>query len=133
MHEELAGKQADDIVGRDTAVRTPDPEKLGKLLLEQTLEELRVRRYPLVRPATVIGEQRGEIARFRTQDASSYQSSCNDHCWHSGHDVHFHWCEQPGHFPRVENVFHKVPQPPKYGSGVPELSQAHKVDGVGCQ
>jgi hypothetical protein len=30
-------------------------------------------------------------------------------------------------------VFHIAPQPPKYGSGVPKLSHAHRLEADGCQ
>jgi hypothetical protein len=82
VDEELARQQADDVVGRYATVRAPDPQKLGKLLFEQALKELRIAGDPLGRPATIVGKQRREITRRRAQDASSYQSSCNDHCRH---------------------------------------------------
>ena len=75
-----------------------------------------------------------ERSRVRAAQRSlcSYQSSCSDQPAQRRHDVHRHWCPQPGHWPRVSNVFHTAPQPPKNGSGVPALSQHHRLDSSGC-
>jgi hypothetical protein len=62
MDEELAGEQADDLVGRHAAVRAPDPQILRRLLPGQRREELRVARPRMCRPASVVLE---EIAQHR--------------------------------------------------------------------
>ena len=75
-----------------------------------------------------------ERSRVRAAQRSlcSYQSSCSDQPAQRRHDVHRHWCPQPGHWPRVSNVFHTAPQPPTNRSGVPALSQHHRLDASGC-
>ena len=40
VHEHLAGAEADDLVGRDTAVSASDPEELGLLGTSDSLEVL---------------------------------------------------------------------------------------------
>jgi hypothetical protein len=42
MNKDLAGIQADDGVGRNTAIRTPDPQVFGRLLLCQFSKESRL-------------------------------------------------------------------------------------------
>jgi hypothetical protein len=57
VHEELAGKQSDDLVRRHAAVGAADPEEFGRLLGAQTLEEPgRFRHHPLG-PGTVVLEE----------------------------------------------------------------------------
>jgi hypothetical protein len=79
VDEELAGQQADNLVGRDATVGTADPEICRQLLLEQSMEELRIGSNAFRRPAAVVVEQVDEVARYRGQDSSTYQSSCSDH------------------------------------------------------
>jgi hypothetical protein len=42
VHEDLARKHAHDLICRNTAVRTTDPEKVRRLLPGQLLEEVRL-------------------------------------------------------------------------------------------
>jgi hypothetical protein len=57
MNEELAGEQADDLVGRNTAVGTADPEIFRRLLRSEGSEEIRLRRGDPLRPQPVVVEE----------------------------------------------------------------------------
>jgi hypothetical protein len=61
----------------------------------------------------------------------SYQSSCGDHSSHRKHDVHCHWCAQPGQRPRVAKVFHDVPHASNGGSGPSPFQHTHVLDASG--
>src|SRR5690606_10232640 len=57
VHEHLAGQQADDLIGRDTAVRAADPEVARPLLLRQAAEEVGVVAENSGGPGAIAGEQ----------------------------------------------------------------------------
>jgi len=57
VDEELARIESDDLVGRNAAVRAPDPEILRRLLGGQTLEEIGPTRRDFGRPAAIVLEQ----------------------------------------------------------------------------
>ena len=57
VHEELAGQQADDLVGRHAAVGTADPEVARSLLFGQGLEERGVAATDAFGPLAVLTEQ----------------------------------------------------------------------------
>ncbi len=57
VHEDLAGQQADDLVGRHAAVGTADPEVFGALLAGKFLKKLRVAPLDFVGPRLVLVEQ----------------------------------------------------------------------------
>ena len=57
VDEQLAGQQADDLVGRHAAVGAADPQVLRRLLRRQPLEELGARRGDLGGPAAVVLEE----------------------------------------------------------------------------
>ena len=57
VDEELARIESDDLVGRNAAVRAPDPEILRRLLGGQTPEEIGPTRRDFGRPAAIVLEQ----------------------------------------------------------------------------
>ena len=57
MHEELAGPEAHDLVGRNPAVGTPDPKVLGRLLRCERAEERRIALADAARPLAIVDEQ----------------------------------------------------------------------------
>ena len=57
MYEELARQQADNLIGRDTAIGATDPEVTRRLLLRQRLEEGRIAKADTFRPCTVLSEE----------------------------------------------------------------------------
>jgi hypothetical protein len=57
MDENLARHQTRNLVGRDPAVRAPDPEKLRPLLLDQAIKELGIARHHRGGPLFVVLEQ----------------------------------------------------------------------------
>ena len=62
VDEQLAGNQADDLVGRDPAVGAADPQVVGALERAQALEEVRVAPGMPQGPGPVVGEQLGKEA-----------------------------------------------------------------------
>ena len=60
VHEQFAGQQADDLVGRDAAVGAADPQITRRLLTRQLRKEIRVTLVDAARPRAVVGEQRVE-------------------------------------------------------------------------
>src|SRR5215207_2294706 len=54
MHEQLARLEANDLVGRNTAIRTADPEIGRGLLALQPLKEPRIGRDPSLGPVPVV-------------------------------------------------------------------------------
>jgi hypothetical protein len=54
MHEDLAGKQIDDLGGGDAAVGAADPEMFRELLPRQTLEKRRVAFGHPFRPGSIV-------------------------------------------------------------------------------
>ena len=66
VHEHLAGREPDDLIGGDAAVRAADPEVGGRLALDEAREELRVAGDPLGRPRAVVLEQLREAGHGPT-------------------------------------------------------------------
>ena len=62
VHEELAGHQADDLVGRHAAVGTADPQVGGRLLRGERLEEVGVALDDPPRPQLVVFEKVRKVA-----------------------------------------------------------------------
>ena len=62
MHEELAGGQTYDLVGRHAAVCASDPQVARPLLLSQTGEEIRIGAADALRPCAVVFEEMRERA-----------------------------------------------------------------------
>ena len=60
MDEHIARRQTDDLVGRDARIGTADPEILRRLLMLQSLKELRIIAQDIFDPGTVVGEELGE-------------------------------------------------------------------------
>jgi len=60
VHEKLAGKEPDDLVGRHPAVRTADPKVFGRLLLCKRFEKVVIACPHSVGPLAIIGEKLGE-------------------------------------------------------------------------
>ena len=57
VDEQLARREADDLVGRDAAVGAADPQVLRRLLLREALKEIRVAARHLRRPGAVVVEE----------------------------------------------------------------------------
>ena len=57
VDEQFAGRQADDLVGGNAAVRAADPEEFRRLLGQQVLEEFRVALANRRGPAGVVVEE----------------------------------------------------------------------------
>jgi hypothetical protein len=57
MNKNLARHQTGNLVGRDPAVRAPDPKKLRSLLLDEPLKEVRVALHHGGRPLFVVVKQ----------------------------------------------------------------------------
>lgn len=57
VDEQLTGQQADDLIRRDAAVRTSDPQMLRILLLSKLFEEIRLFLPDSLRPLTVAIEE----------------------------------------------------------------------------
>src|SRR4030095_6058865 len=61
VHEQLAGREADDLVGGNAAVRAADPQILGRLLADEALEVGRIAARELSGPAAVLLEEVREL------------------------------------------------------------------------
>jgi hypothetical protein len=57
VHEQLAGQQADHLVGRQAAVRAADPQELRSLLTGQAREELGVAAAQRFGPVAIVLQQ----------------------------------------------------------------------------
>ncbi len=61
VDEHLAGQEADDLVGRNAAVRAADPEVARRLLRAQPLEKVRMLGDAACRPAAIVVEKLTEF------------------------------------------------------------------------
>ena len=57
MDEDLARRQADDLVRRNAAVRAADPQVLGRLLVDQPREKIGILRVHALGPGLVVGKK----------------------------------------------------------------------------
>lgn len=57
MDKYLAGHQTSDLIGRDTRVRTANPQELGSLLLCKLLEEARLLLFNLFGPLPIANQE----------------------------------------------------------------------------
>jgi hypothetical protein len=60
VHEDVAGRQSDDDVGRHAAVGAADPEEIGVLALAEPAEEVGLALNLPPRPGTVVVEELGQ-------------------------------------------------------------------------
>jgi hypothetical protein len=62
MNENLARWNIDNLIRRDPAIRTADPEILGRLLMCEAIEEIRIALVHPTRPSRVLIEEMGQFA-----------------------------------------------------------------------
>src|SRR5271165_4904552 len=66
MHEQFAGREANDLVCRHATVSTPDPEIIRQLLPRKLAEEIRISLQNLISPDSVVVKEIAE--RFHGVD-----------------------------------------------------------------
>jgi hypothetical protein len=57
VDEKLTRQKADDLIGRDAAVRASDPKVIRRLLMRECREEVRIAGVDAVSPSTVVLEK----------------------------------------------------------------------------
>ena len=80
MDEQLARHQPDDFVGRDPAIRAPDPEVSGRLLVGEGREEARPPLFGRRGPGAILDEEvlKGWHARQCSRPAPTQRDSATD-------------------------------------------------------